>query len=84
MRTTTWIKWALSCGLRAGSGRIAWCFAVLESHEVYAGKDPYRPGWIVELTKERGLEVDDKGKTIKPPSFEELRDGIESDLLGCG
>lgn len=64
--------------------RDAWCFAVLETHEAYAGKDPYWPGWIVEQAKEHGLEVDDKGKMIKPDNFKELRDRIESELLRRG
>lgn len=62
----------------------AWCFAVLETHEAYAGKDPYWPDWLVGQASEKGLEVDDKGKMIKPPNFAELRDGIEDDLLHRG
>ena len=57
---------------------------MLETHEAYAGKDPYWPDWLVEQAKERGLEVDDKGKMIKPPNFEELRDRMEDDLLHRG
>jgi quercetin dioxygenase-like cupin family protein len=59
----------------------AWCFAVLEQHEVYAGKDPYWPDWLVEQAREHGLEVDDKGKMVKPPNFEELRAEVEAKLL---
>jgi quercetin dioxygenase-like cupin family protein len=59
----------------------AWCFAVLETHEAYAGKDPYWPDWLVEQARERGLEVDDKGKMVKPPNFAELRDRMEDELL---
>lgn len=59
----------------------AWCFAVLEPHEAYAGKDPYWPASVVERAKEHGLEVDDKGQMIKPANFTELRDGVEAELL---
>ncbi len=59
----------------------AWCFAVLEQHEVFTGRDPYWPDWIVEQARKHGLEVDDKGKMIKPPNFEELRDEVEAKLL---
>ncbi len=59
----------------------AWCFAVLESHEVYTGKDPYWPGWLIEQAKEKGLQVDESGKMIKPENFEELRDRVETEVL---
>jgi quercetin dioxygenase-like cupin family protein len=59
----------------------AWCFAVLEQHEAYAGRDPYWPEWLIEQARDRGLEVDDKGKMVKPPNFEELRDEVEAKLL---
>lgn len=59
----------------------AWCFAVLEAHEVFTGKDPYWPGWVVEQARERGLQVDETGKMIKPDNFDELRDRIEVEIL---
>ena len=59
----------------------AWCFAVLESHEVYTGKDPYWPSWLVEQAKEKGLQVDESGKMIKPDNFEEMRDKAEAEVL---
>ena len=59
----------------------AWCFAVLEPHEAYAGKDPYWPDSIVEKAKEYGLEVDESGKMVKPENFDELRDKTEAELL---
>ena len=59
----------------------AWCFAVLEQHEAYAGRDPYWPEWLIEQSRAHGLEVDEKGKMIKPPNFEELRDGVEARIL---
>lgn len=59
----------------------AWCFAVLESHEVFTGKDPYWPQRIVREARDHGLEVDDTGKMVIPPNFEELRDRIGAELL---
>lgn len=59
----------------------AWCFAVLEPHEAYTGKDPYWPDKVVEQAREHGLEVDEEGKMIKPSNFEELRDRVEAKLL---
>lgn len=59
----------------------AWCFAVLESHEVYTDKDPYWPDWVVEQARERGLQVDASGKMIKPDNFDELRDKAQTELL---
>ena len=59
----------------------AWCFAVLEPHEAYAGRDPYWPEWLIEQARDQGLEVDDKGKMVKPPNFGELRDEVEAKLL---
>lgn len=50
----------------------AWCFAVLEQHEVYKSKDP---GWapsVIRRAKEHGFESDENGKMIKPHNFEEL------------
>ena len=59
----------------------AWCFAVLEPHEAYSGKDPYWPTWLVEQAKQKGLQVDESGKMIKPDNFEEMRNKAETEVL---
>lgn len=50
----------------------AWCFAVLEEHEVYHGKDPYWSPTVIRHAREAGFESDEKGRMIKPPNFDEL------------
>ena len=50
----------------------AWCFAVLEEHKGFEGKDPYWAPSVVRKAKENGFEADENGKMIKPPNFEEL------------
>jgi quercetin dioxygenase-like cupin family protein len=54
------------------SDQPAWCFAVLEQHEVFAGKDPQWPPTVVKKAKEYGFESDDNGRMIKPPNYDEL------------
>ncbi len=50
----------------------AWCFAVLEQHKVFEGKDPYWPPSVIRKAKEYGFESDENGKMIKPANFEQL------------
>ena len=50
----------------------AWCFAVLESHEVFEGKDPYWSPKVIRKAAEYGFKSDEDGRMIKPDKFDEL------------
>lgn len=50
----------------------AWCFAVLEQHEVFAGKDPYWSPKVIRAAREMGFQSDDNGKMVKPANFAQL------------
>lgn len=50
----------------------AWCFAVLEEHEVFEGKDPYWAPSVLRKAREMGFEADDDGRMTKPANFDEL------------
>ena len=50
----------------------AWCFAVLEEHTVFEGKDPYWAPSVIRRAREMGFEADDEGRMRKPENFEEL------------
>ena len=54
------------------SDKPAWCFAVLEQHKVFEGKDPYWPPSVIRKAKEYGFASDENGKMIKPANFEQL------------
>lgn len=49
---------------------IGWIYAVLESHEVFEGKDPYWSPQIEEAASRAGYEADEKGKMVHPPDYE--------------
>ena len=50
----------------------AWCFAVLEAHEVFEGKDPYWSSMVIKKAHEMGFESDDEGRMKKPDNFEQV------------
>lgn len=50
----------------------AWCFAVLEQHEVFDKRDPNWAPQIVKKAAEHGFNADEKGKMIPPENFKEL------------
>jgi quercetin dioxygenase-like cupin family protein len=81
----TWDLISLPPGLWRGfenvSDQDAWCFAVLEEHVVFSGKDPYWPASVMKQAQEYGLEVDEHGKMIKPENYEELRNRLEAEVL---
>jgi len=54
------------------SDQPAWCFAVLEQHEVFTSKDPDWAPSVIRKAKEFGFEADENGRMIKPPNFDEL------------
>ncbi len=48
---------------------IGWFFAVLESHQVFTGKDPIWPEKVEAQAAEIGYQADDKGKMVHPPTY---------------
>ena len=50
----------------------AWCFAVLEEHTVFEGKDPYWAPSVIKQAQALGIQADENGKMIKPANFDEL------------
>ena len=52
---------------------IGWIFAVLESHEVFEGKDPYWSPQIEAQAQAIGFEADALGKMVHPPDYEEQK-----------
>jgi len=54
------------------SDQPAWCFAVLEQHEVFESKDPAWAPSVIRRAKEHGFESDENGKMVKPPNYEHL------------
>jgi len=59
-------------GLENIDTKPAWCFAVLEEHKVFDGKDPIWAPTVIRQGKENGFETDDNGRMMKPPNFDEL------------
>ena len=50
----------------------AWCFAVLEPHEVFDGKDPYWAPKVIRSAAKHGFSSDEDGRMIKPENFATL------------
>lgn len=55
------------------SDDIAWFFAVLESHKVYEGKDPYWSPVVEQTASEAGFHADENGKMVHPENYDELK-----------
>lgn len=51
----------------------SWLYAVLESHEVFTGKDPIWAPHIEQQAREYGFYADERGKMIKPENYTELK-----------
>ena len=49
---------------------IGWFFAVLESHEVFRGKDPYWSPAVESAAAAIGFQADSQGKMRKPADYE--------------
>ena len=49
---------------------IGWFYAVLESHKVYEGKDPYWSPQIEQQASDNGYRADARGKMVHPPDYE--------------
>ncbi len=61
---------------------IGWFYAVLESHEVFEGKDPYWSPQIEEAALQNGYEADAKGKMVHPPDYEAQKARQDENLRG--
>jgi quercetin dioxygenase-like cupin family protein len=59
-------------------------FAVLDPHEVFEGKDPIWPAWMVEKAAEAGLAADDTGRMVKPDNFAELEAEVTARITRRG
>lgn len=81
-----WIS--LPAGLWRGfeniSDQDAWIVAVLESHELFASKDPYWSQKVVAEAARHGFQADERGKMIKPDNYATLRQQVEDDILHRG
>ena len=49
---------------------IGWFFAVLESHQVFEGKDPYWSPQVEAAARANGYQADASGKMVHPPDYE--------------
>lgn len=59
-------------GIENIDSKPAWCFAVLEEHKSFEGRDPFWAPTVIRKAKEYGFEADEYGHMIKPPNFDEL------------
>lgn len=80
-----WDMISLPPGLWRGfenlSAEPAWLLAVLEPHEVFAGKDPYWAPQITRQAAQYGFQADERGRMVKPANYEELRQRVAAELL---
>lgn len=60
----------------------AWCFAVLEPHDVFAFKDPYWAPAVERAAAAHGFYADARGKMIKPENYDALRAAMMQKLNG--
>lgn len=59
----------------------AFCFAVLEQHEVFAHKDPYWGTEVVHQAAALGFAATSKGEMIKPANYGEIEQQITASLV---
>jgi hypothetical protein len=59
----------------------AFCFAVLEQHELFAGKDPYWGTAVMREAATLGFSASEKGQMIKPANYTEIEQQITAGLL---
>ncbi len=62
--------------------QVGWFFAVLESHQVFEGKDPYWAPKVEQAAVENGYQANEKGKMIHPPDYEAQKAAQNEKLLG--
>ncbi len=56
-------------------------FAVLEQHEVFAGKDPYWGAQIMRQAAALGFTASEKGQMIKPENYHQSEQQIKARLV---
>ena len=61
---------------------IGWIFAVLESHQVFEGKDPYWAPKLEADAKANGYASDASGKMVHPPDYEAQKARQDERLRG--
>ena len=61
---------------------VGWFFAVLESHKVFEGKDPYWAPKVEKAAAENGYQANEKGKMIHPDDYEAQKAAQNEKLLG--
>lgn len=62
--------------------QIGWFFAVLESHQVFDGKDPYWAPKIEQQAAEVGYRANEQGKMVLPPDYQQQKSEHTARLLG--
>lgn len=60
---------------------IGWFFAVLESHQVFTGKDPIWPPKVEEQAAAFGYSANAMGKMVHPETYSQDRDTLQQMLL---
>lgn len=61
----------------------AWCFAVLEKHTVFEGKDPYWSQKVIDKAAEYGFSSNADGKMVKPDNFDELNEKLLDEMYNA-
>jgi quercetin dioxygenase-like cupin family protein len=61
---------------------IGWFFAVLESHKVFEGKDPYWSPQVEQQAAAIGYQADEKGRMIQPDNYAQQKAEHMARLLG--
>jgi len=59
-------------------------FAVLDPHEVFTGRDPIWPAWMVERARAAGLAADEHGRMVKPDDFAALEARVTAKINRAG
>jgi quercetin dioxygenase-like cupin family protein len=58
----------------------AWCFAVLDPHDVFRSKDPYWSERVVQAAAKLGFQADSSGRMVKPEDYEERKKKLKKKL----
>ncbi|MEO1646863.1 MAG: hypothetical protein AAFR67_16870, partial [Chloroflexota bacterium] len=61
---------------------VGWFFAILESHKVFEGKDPYWAPKVEKAAAENGYQANEHGKMIHPEDYEAQKAAQNEKLLG--
>ncbi len=62
------------------SSEPAWCFAVLDPHDVYRSKDPYWSEAIVQQAAKFGFRADSSGRMVKPEDYPKRKAALSKKL----